>query len=105
MCTRVYAVTASLLLPHQEIWEIVSRNVAAAICEAEAPCSVSTALYPLSSLTSSLPEHNPSLPCTLRCFKSAACSRWTQNPLELQNERIFCHFSLVETIPPLALLS
>ena len=52
MLTCVYAETASRASPViPGIWEIVSEKFPAAICEAEAPCSANTALYPHSSLT------------------------------------------------------
>ena len=58
--TCVYAETASRASPViPGIGEIVSEKFAAAICEAEAPSSANTALYPHSSLTLIVPqEHN-----------------------------------------------
>ena len=42
----------------------MSSDLAAAICEADAPCSVNTALYSQSSLTLSSPEHDSPLGCS-----------------------------------------
>ena len=42
-------------------FEMVSRNLSAATCDAEAPCSVKTARYPSSCFTSSHPEHDSPL--------------------------------------------
>ena len=51
-CTLKTVSRASPATPRN--FEIVSNNLTAAICEAEAPCSANSALYPSSSLTLSL---------------------------------------------------
>ena len=60
MCTFVRADTASLAsLAMPRGLEIVSRNLAVAICEADAPCTVNAALCPLRGL----PVHDSLLVC------------------------------------------
>ena len=61
---RVYAGNESRASPVKpRTFEIVSRNLSAATCDAEAPCSVKTARYSSSCFTSSHPEHASPLIC------------------------------------------
>ena len=52
MCTCVQAVTASLASPAiQEVWKLYQRMVLLPFAQLGLPCSASSSLYPLSSLT------------------------------------------------------
>ena len=70
--TGVCADTASC--PSPAIPVVYPETFAAANCEADAPCSANTALYPSSSLT--LSSWSTTLPVYIwRCFTSSACDR------------------------------
>ena len=79
ICTWAYAEIASLVSPAiSRSFETVSKNFAAAICEAQAPCSVNTALCPSSSLTLS-PQSTTRPLYFWRCVASSAFFKWQRS--------------------------
>ena len=78
-------VAAALGILHRRRLEMVSRDLAAAIRDADAPCFVNTALYPPSSFTLiPFPEHDS----PFQCFASSQCFRW-QRSMRTQHGRLF----------------
>ena len=78
--------------------EIIARNLIAATCEADAPFSVNTALYPPSSLTLS-----PRSARLSRCFFGDVSQDRGRSPCAMGNEPIFRPSSLVEPTSDLSL--
>ena len=85
VCRRV--LRRWLLQPCQGFWTSFPHNVAAASCEADAPCSVVTALYPLWPLKLFLPVARLSSPLYFcRLLASLECLRW-QTSMRMRNEQ------------------
>ena len=100
-CTCVYGGTASLASPAIVVsLEIMSRNLAAAIREPDGPCSVNTALYPRCC-----PPRSRLFLCTSGDASHYLHASGGKEHERCKNEQIFRHMSLVEPLPPWALLS